>query len=214
MASQCCWSCLSKLRPSRGPLFPSAPALRAHFSSTTARNAMPPKKKPFQSDGPKFRVPTSAGAKSKTKPARQPRFTPDEIRANQRPVALSNPNAIEVPGLQALSVEHVVDETSRGKVFALPPQFLEQLRSLGVFKPSQSWGLFKKPATLVRAETLELGKLVRGIGGAEEGEMKGKSVTRIVSGLRNVGKTTHLLQALTLGLMNEWVVMHVPNGRA
>ena len=172
---------------------------------------MPPKRKPFQSDGPRFRVPTSAGAKRKSKPAKQPRFTPDEIKAAKKPVALTNPNAIEVPGLEPLTTENVVDEKSRGKVFALPPTSLEQLRSLGVFKPSQSWGLFKKPATLVRAETLELGKLVSGIG-AKDGDMKGKSVTRIVSGLRNVGKTTHLLQAMTLGLMNNWVVMHVPNG--
>lgn len=215
MTSQFCWSCLSKLRPSPRPLLPSAitvpsSALRAPFSSTAAQHVAPPKKSRTQDTGPKFRVSRSARAPPNQRPAKPPRYTPEELKASKTELALSNPNAIDVPGLEPLSMENVVDPASRGKVFAVPPPLLQQLRALAVFRPNQNWGLFKGPSTLVREETLELGALVKGIG-AEEGEMSGKTVAQIVTGARNTGKSTHLLQALTLGLMNEWVAISVPN---
>ncbi|KAL1958296.1 hypothetical protein VTO42DRAFT_4613 [Malbranchea cinnamomea] len=217
MASSCCWNCLSKFRPSPRPLLPSTPSpspiiLRAPFHSTASQHAMPTKKSNSRDTGPKFRESRSARAPPKPKPSKPHRYTPDELKAMKTELSISNPNAVEVPGLQALSTENMADASSRGKMFALPPSLLTQLRALGVFKPSHSWHLFKKPSTLVREETLELGNLIRGIG-AQEGELKGKSVKRIVTGIRGTGKSTHLMQAMTMALLSDWIVVNVPDGR-
>ena len=145
------------------------------------------------------------------KPDKPHRFTPQEIKAAQKPVAVSNANALAVPGVSTLSLENMVDDKSRGKVFYLPKACVEPLRAMQVFKPSQSWPMFKAPGTFMREESVELARLIRGIGG--EGDMKGKSVARIVTGDKATGKSIHLTQALTMGLLNNWVVINIPEGK-
>lgn len=43
-----------------------------------------------------------------------------------------------------------------------------------------------------------------------DGEGKGKAVKRVVTGVRGAGKSVHLLQAMAMGFLKNWVVFTVP----
>lgn len=88
---------------------------------------------------------------------------------------------------------------------------LDQLRASGAFKPKQGWAIFRRPGTVMRSETLEMGKMIEGI--TSEGENKGKAFKNIISGVKGSGKTVHLLQAMTMAFAKKWVVFTVPEGR-
>ena len=80
-------------------------------------------------------------------------------------------------------------------------------RAVDAFKPNQGWGLFRRPAMLARRETVELGRLVSAV----EAE-PGKKVTKIIHGDRASGKTTLLLQAMSMAFLKGWVVINFPDG--
>ncbi|KAF9640568.1 Ribosomal protein S23/S29 mitochondrial [Lasiodiplodia theobromae] len=83
---------------------------------------------------------------------------------------------------------------------------VDQLRAVDAFKPNQGWGLFRRPAMLARRETVELGRLVSAV----EAE-PGKKVTKIIHGDRASGKTTLLLQAMSMAFLKGWVVINFPD---
>lgn len=112
-----------------------------------------------------------------------------------------------------LSVENMADESSRGKVFSFSKPCVESLRALRVFKPTQSWPMFKEPGTFMRGESVELAKLIRDIGGHGDGEAKGKNVSQIITGAKGTGKSIHLVQAMAMARLNNWVVINVPDGK-
>jgi small subunit ribosomal protein S29 len=171
--------------------------------------AAPLRKSRSADAGPKFREARSARIKKK---ARREKLRPPAVgerKALRQRIVLSNTNALEVSGLQDLTVENMVDSRLRGQVLGLPVPLLDRLRAVQAFRPPQGWSLFRRPTTLVRRETLELARLVEKISGCEE---KGKTITKIITGGRGTGKTVYLLQAITMAFLKNWVVITVPEG--
>lgn len=213
MASSFCWSCFSKLRPTPRALLPSTSIPRAvtaaPFHSSAPAYVLPPKKSRSQDAGPKFREARSAKIKKRNAFVRPQRESPADRKAHAQRLVLSNTNALEVTSLQDFSVENMVDEKLHGQVLGIPMALIDSLRDLQAFKLAQGWGLFRRPATLMRKETLDLAKLMMEVREKE----KNKAVAQIVTGDRFSGKSVHLLQAMTMGLLNNWVVMSVPDGK-
>ncbi|PGH27877.1 hypothetical protein AJ80_00427 [Polytolypa hystricis UAMH7299] len=221
MASSLCWGCFSQLRPAPRTLLQltrtkpvTAAVAVASFHTTTARYANPVKKKTthFTRDtGPKFREARSAGSKKKKGGSKHgSRQTIAEAKALKTRIVLSNTNALEVPDMQDLTAENMVDSRLRGTVLGLPMDMIDRLRAAEAFKWTQGWSLFRRPGSLVRKETLELGRTIDAI---SQGEMKGQTVAKIITGERGTGKSLHLLQAMTMALLKQWVVIHVPEGQ-
>jgi small subunit ribosomal protein S29 len=126
---------------------------------------------------------------------------------------LSNTNALEVKGLQELNREN--GKAARiagleGQVVALTDANVSALRTLEAFKHTQGWNLFRRPATVVRKETVEIAKALEDVEGGD-GESK-KVVKRIVFGKQGSGKTVLQMQAMAMALNKGWVVVHLPNG--
>jgi small subunit ribosomal protein S29 len=170
--------------------------------------ANPTKKKASLDGPPKYRQAKSAKMKKK-KPVDRPRPPPvGERKALRKRIVLSNPNALEVEGMQDLSEETMVDSRLRGTVLGLPLPLVDPLRAVQAFKPKQGWSIFRRPGTVVRRETVELGRQFDMISG--EGEEKGKVVKKIVTGVRATGKSVHLLQAMAMAFTKKWVVFTVP----
>jgi small subunit ribosomal protein S29 len=145
----------------------------------------------------------------KKKPVDRPRPPPvGERKALRKRIVLSNPNALEVQGMQDLTEETMVDSRLRGTVLGLPLPLIDPLRAVQAFKPRQGWSIFRRPATVVRRETVELGRQFDMISG--DGEDKGKVVKKIVTGVRGTGKSVHLLQAMAMAFTKKWVVFTVP----
>jgi len=156
--------------------------------------------------GPKYRQAKSAKMKRK-KPVERTRPPPiGERKALRNRIVLGNPNALEPADMQNLSVENMGDPRVRGTVVGLPVSMLEQLRSVHAFKKSQRWGLFRRPATFMRKEALEMGRLFEKISGEEHG----KVVKKVITGKVGSGKSVFLTQAMAMGFLKNWVVFTVP----
>lgn len=136
-----------------------------------------------------------------------------ERKALRKRIVLSNPNALEIEGMQDLSPETMVDARLRGTVLGLPLSMIDQLRAVQAFKPKQGWSIFRRPGTVLRQDTLEMGRQFETISGAGDASERGKVVKKIVTGLKGSGKTVHLLQAMAMGFLNKWVVVTVPDGQ-
>ena len=124
-------------------------------------------------------------------------------------VVLSNTNALEVKGMQDITETNVSDTALQGKVFGIPMHIVDQLKALEAFKPTQSWSLFRRPGTLWRSETIELGRDIEAI---TAGNARGKVVRKIMVGKRGSGKSVHLLQAMAMAILKGWVVINIPEG--
>lgn len=134
-----------------------------------------------------------------------------ERKAQRKRIVLSNTNALEVQGLQDLGVKNIADEAQIGQVLALSGELLDQLREVKAFKPTQNWNMFRKPGTLMRRESVEMGRTVLDV---EQGhvEERPRTVRRIIAGERSTGKSLMLLQAMSMAFLNGWVVINVPDG--
>ena len=62
----------------------------------------------------------------------------------------------------------------------------------------------------MRKESVEYGELIDEI--SERGASAGKDVRRVLVGDRGSGKSVMLLQALTMAMMKNWVVINIPDG--
>lgn len=119
-----------------------------------------------------------------------------------------------------MSLDICAEEDTAGAVFEIPDTVLDQLRALEAFKLGQHWKYFSKPSTLVRKESVEVGKLIalingdvkEGEAGVKEGE--GGHASVILDGSRGSGKSIMLVQAMTWALQSGWVVISIPNGMA
>ena len=214
MVSRFCWSCLSGLRQTpRVALLPRVQPTTAasSFHTSAARYANPPKKKTNVMDtGPKYRQSKSARMKKKTVVDRGKPPAPGERKAARKRIVLSNANALEVPGMQELSEATMADARLTGSVVSLSSTLIDSLRAVQAFKPTQGWSIFRRPATVLRRETIEMGQLINRI---TEGPEKGLSVKKIVTGVRGSGKSVHLLQAMAMAFLKNWVVFTVPDGK-
>ncbi|PYH43381.1 mitochondrial 37S ribosomal protein mS29 [Aspergillus saccharolyticus JOP 1030-1] len=212
MVSSFCWSCLTRL-PTASPRAMLPPTLTAqrvaafHTSGTLLASPLKKKANP-QSSGPGYRSKQGVKLKKKKHVERARPPPVGERRALRKRIVLSNPNALEVADMQDISADNMVDSRLRGTILGLPVPMLDQLRAVQAFKPKQGWSIFRRPGTVTRRETLELGRLIDGI--SDKPEDKGKVVKRIITGPKGTGKTVHLLQAMSMAFTKEWVVVTVP----
>ncbi|KAJ5717425.1 hypothetical protein N7488_003071 [Penicillium malachiteum] len=216
MASAWCWSCLSRLRPTPRAILPPSAAIprttSAPFHSTAVQYANPVKKKGSLTQV-KYRQGQTLRRKKKKNVERARPPAVGERKAQRKRIVLSNPNALEVEGMKDLSVETMIDARLRGSVLGLPVTMLDQLRAVQAFQPKQGWSIFRRPGTVMRRDTIEMGRLIAKISGDGEEAEKGKVVKRVLTGLKGSGKTVHMLQAMAMGFLKKWVVITVPDAR-
>jgi small subunit ribosomal protein S29 len=131
---------------------------------------------------------------------------PGERKALRKRVVLSNTNALEVLGMADLTGGMVRDASLVGKVVGLDGKTVDCLRAAEAFKPTQGWGLFRRPGLLVREESIVLAdKLIA----AEEGK---ETLKLVIDGERGTGKSLMLLYALATAALRGWVVLNIPEG--
>lgn len=207
MAPQPCWRCLTRLsiRPPISTSVTSSSAFLPHpqnFSTTPSSLAA----SAAQRNAPK----RGRSALKLTKNKREKNYkvpSVGERRALRKRIVLSNTNALEVSDLEDFSVENAADRDCIGEILQLRGATVDGLRSCQAFRTGQSWGYFRRPATMVREETVGLAK-------ALEGAEEGGCVRGLIVGDRGAGKSILLLQAQALALMRGWVVMTFPDGMA
>jgi small subunit ribosomal protein S29 len=222
MASSSCWKCLSRPNttlPSQ--LFSFPIALRPKSFSTTVKVLAAPVKGGAGSKGvnaqrdkakqksasPTLKIKKKAFVKTGKPPA------PGERKAMRKRIVLSNTNALEVEGLEDLDAAAVqgmlTGERKRvvGSVVGLRGETVDCLRALEAFKTTQGWGLFKRPAMLVREEGAALVRKM-----IEVGEEPGKALRLVVDGDRVTGKSMVLLHAMACAFVRGWVVINIPEG--
>ncbi|TKA69470.1 hypothetical protein B0A49_05208 [Cryomyces minteri] len=185
------------------------PAQTAAFSTTTNLSAAVAKKRPNSHTGPPKRGVKALNIKKtqRIKSGRPP--APGERKALRKRIVLSNTNALEVQGMPDLSDKNITDASLVCRVVGIPGLVVDSLRAVEAFKPTQGWGLFRRPAALVRKETLQLGRYIQEV---ETAEGK-KTIRRVVVGERGSGKSTLLLQAMTMAFVKGWVVVNIPDAK-
>jgi hypothetical protein len=204
-----CLRCLGRslAAPSAHPS--TTAAATASFSATSSLSANPPKRRPVAA------YPTAKATRS-LKLAKNTRVTTSrppaegERKALRKRVVLSNTNALEVTGVEDLGKENAVPEKLaqyEGRVLGFEGDAVDRLRALEGFKPRQGWNLFRRPATLVRRETVQLAELLQR---AEANKDAAVDFRRVLFGERGSGKSVLLLQAMAMAQLRGWLVLHVP----
>ena len=222
MSYQTCWRCVSRAldpallvyRPAQQPRI-LLPASRVLFSTSAsslhdrgAGGAGRLKKSNKKDDVPTRGRSRNFIAKKKTGNLdRGKRPAVGERKALRKRIVLSNTNALEVQGMQDISVTSIVDESLKGQVLGIPGPVVDQLRAVEAFKVPQSWALFRRPAMLIRRETVDFAKEMEQIE-----QDKTMSIRRVLVGDRGSGKSLMLLQAMTMAFLKKWVVINIPNG--
>ncbi|KAI0155050.1 mitochondrial ribosomal death-associated protein 3-domain-containing protein [Xylariaceae sp. FL1272] len=211
MASQNCWRCLSRpsqrlvlFAPTPAPLPLPSTSTAAAFSTSAHHLA----KAADTGAGRHVRAGKKLTLGKKKK--QQTSFKAPAIgerKAFRKRIQLSNDNALKVPGLHDLTADALLDSDSVGTVASIPAPVVDQLRICEGFKSSQNWNLFHSPHMLVRAETVELAKQMT------DAVSKKETLRLVVTGDRGSGKSILGLQALATGFLNNWVVMHLPEGQ-
>ena len=136
---------------------------------------------------------------------------PEEARRARKRIILTNDNALEVSSLKDLSKANVLDASNEGKMMGLPVDVVDALRAIEAFKRTQGWSLFRRPAVLMKKEAVQLAGLFSEVERSASGPEK-QTIRRILSGERMSGKSTLLLQGLTMGFLREWFVINLPDG--
>lgn len=205
-------SATSSLRSLVRPSIPLAPRIHpvilsrvAFLSTTTARAAAPPPTIKSRRDLPK-KVKRTFKKKTNVVAVKKP--NPGERKAFRKRIQLSNNSALPVRNIDELTPETMANLESKGKMFALPDKVVDQLRALEAFKTTQTWNLFRRPHFLVREETVQL--MIK----MEKSIEKKEALKCVLTGSKLSGKSLALLQSMSYALMNDWVVVHIPEGRA
>lgn len=210
MSVSICTDCLARLRIARNPLTFRAATVPhvSSFHSSAALYKSPLLKKKTLDQNAKLVARKATGVRLKKK-IRQKVNIPavGERRAARKRIVLSNTNALEVSGMETLSLENMGQEEYNGRMLALPGELLDQLRDSQAFKTTQNWNVFRRPATMIRSETLDIARDVEAVD-----ERKGKNVKYLVTGERGSGKSILMLQAMSMAFMKEWVVINIPEG--
>ncbi|KAK3939682.1 mitochondrial ribosomal death-associated protein 3-domain-containing protein [Diplogelasinospora grovesii] len=213
MATPNCLRCLL-VRPSVAARLPAARQMitaAAPFSTTANSRAAGG---PQQGKGKKAPKPPVKGKQMNLSAFKKKRDVdkskpplPGERKAYRKRILLSNNNALPVPGLQDVNAESMLQTSNSGKVLSLPDAVVDQLRAVEAFKPTQCWGVFRKPSMLVRAETVELMQKMQKAADSQQ------ALRLVVTGDRITGKSMLLLQAMTHAYLNDWVVINVPEAQ-
>ena len=218
MSFQICWRCVSKASDS--VLISRRPAQQAHnilpastvlFSTSASLGGVPPKKSPKLPETIPKRGRSRNFVATRDKKAvtvdRGKRPAVGERKALRKRIVLSNTNALEVHGMRDVAADSMVDEGLRGQVLGIPGPVVDQLRAVEAFQVPQSWALFRRPAMLIRRETMDFGRDL------EQIEREKKSIRRVLVGDRGSGKSLLVLQAMTMAFLKRWVVVNIPNGK-
>lgn len=134
-----------------------------------------------------------------------------ERREQRKRIVLSNDNALEVSSLKDLDKDNCLNENHEGKVRGIPDDLVDALRAVEAFKATQGWRLFRRPAVLMRKETIQLAQLLKEVE-ASGSEGPKKTVRRVITGNRLSGKSTLVLQGLLMARLRDWVIINLPNG--
>lgn len=197
----------NSLRTLARPTIPLASRIQPIFLSvasfSTTNGLSLPAAAKNRKDAPK---PGKKNFKKKSQIQAVKKPNPGERKAFRKRIQLSNNGALAVDGLDTLAADSMRDSANSGKVFALSDALVDQLRALEAFKTTQQWNLFRKPHVLLRKETVELMKQL------DEAATKKELKQYVLTGTKLSGKSMMLLQALGHALMNNWVVIHVPEG--
>ncbi|KAI1075731.1 mitochondrial ribosomal protein [Whalleya microplaca] len=216
MATTNCWRCLARPSPrllvpvsitpspSSSSSSPAAPSAAA-FTTSAVQRAPPPD--PSLSRHFRAGKMLILGGKKKKTVDKSKSPLPGERKAFRKRIQLSNDNAFEVPGLEEMTSENLVDPNAVGKVVGIPEALVDQLRACEAFKPSQNWGLFRSPHTLIRHETVDL------VSQITDAIAKKETLRLAITGPRGSGKSILGLQALVAGFMNECVVINIPEAQ-
>lgn len=185
----------------------------ACFSTSAARYANPQMKKKGLSAAPKKGVKTLNTKKSKGAASGDSGKRPaqGERKAQRKRIVLSNDNALEVSSLKDLTKANVLSDANEGLVMGIPESVVDSLRDVGAFKTTQGWSFFRRPAVLMRKEAIQLAKLFKEAEEAATGKEK-KTIRRILTGKRMSGKSTLLLQGLSMAFLRQWFVINLPEG--
>lgn len=211
-----CWRCLSRPPLHSPPLYLRILQPTASFATTTSLQREQPKKaqRNVGKAAPKRGVKSTFQMKRKKRilEPKSKRPQPGERKALRKRVVLSNVNALKIEGMEDITAESIVDmqqqQGLRSKVLGLTGQTIDQLRAVNAFKPTQAWGLFRRPGMLIREETIQYAKLFEDL--SQNGVQK--TVRRVIVGERGSGKTMMLLQAMTMAFLKDWVVINIPDG--
>ncbi|KAI9782478.1 MAG: 37S ribosomal protein S23 mitochondrial [Geoglossum umbratile] len=201
MASQSCWRCLFRCPLSVYPgnrLFSTTPAFLA--------SPIKAKKTGQDSNAPRKGVKSLRIRKKSVQKSGKPPAS-GERKAIRKRIVLSNTSALEVKGMRDLNDENMTDEQVRGTVVGLPGPLVSQLRAAEAFRTGQGWGLFRRPGVLMRGESLEIARAL------EDVESEKKVLRRIYTGERGSGKSVMLLQAISMALLRDWVVVTIPEAQ-
>ncbi|KAK8203048.1 mitochondrial ribosomal death-associated protein 3-domain-containing protein [Phyllosticta capitalensis] len=137
-------------------------------------------------------------------------LAPGERKALRKRILLSNDNALEVPwvaDLDAASLEKDAVDELYGRVVGIPMETVDQLRAVEAFKTNQGWHLYRRPAMLMRKETVDMAKLL------SQAQEENKTFTRIIHGNRAGGKSTLLLQAMAMSFAKGVLVINFPDAK-
>lgn len=219
MSAPNCLRCL--VRPSAGIPVASVPRARAPLAgltpitasrsapfSTTAANAKAKassQKEAASARGGKKLQLGKFKKKDRTADKGRPPL-PGERKAYRKRITLSNDNAIPVPWLTDLGPADLAASENVAKVMSLPEELQDQLRASEAFKPTQRWGMFRKPAVLVRKETVDLANQM------QDSANKKQMLRLVVTGDKVAGKSMMVLQAMAHAFLNDWIVIHLPEG--
>lgn len=89
---------------------------------------------------------------------------------------------MDVQGLEALTKVNMLSTEKTGQMLSLDGTVIDQLRAVKAFKTTQNWNMFRRPATLMRQESIELGNDFEVIKNNPE------TIQRIVTGDKNLAK--------------------------
>ncbi|KAF8451519.1 mitochondrial ribosomal death-associated protein 3-domain-containing protein [Terfezia claveryi] len=222
-----CWRCARQiplralLRPARQTNPPATtPTIllrpkqqqSSSFSTTLQKAALVKKKTTLPMSNPKAKGSTTLKIKKKGPPVKVSK--PAEVgvrRAERKRLVLANANALEVE-LPTLTAEIAKEDRADGAVFRFEGAMIDTLRTLEGFQLKQGWEFFHTPSTLVKGESVELGKLMAWVNG-EDLARESRSGRRIITGPRGVGKSVLLTQAMAWAHQRNWVVLTIPNAQ-
>ncbi|KAK0668293.1 putative mitochondrial SSU ribosomal protein S23 precursor [Cercophora samala] len=213
MSATNCLRCLGRpsvAGASRGVVVPVFAPRTAPFSTTAIQNALPAKGKSGEHQDRSVRV-YRAGRKMTFKKKhtgdRGKPPAPGERKAFRKKIVLSNDNALPVPWVTEMEASSLSNENKVGTIVSLPPAVQDQLRATEAFQPTQTWGLFRKPSTLIRKETVEL------VGKMEKATANKQTARVVLTGEKISGKSTMLIQAQSYAYLNNWIVIHFPDAQ-
>jgi len=155
---------------------------------------------------------------------------PGERKAIRKRIVLSNTNALEVQGMRDLEkalLEQMVESGGSaqgeakdgavvaqggenaivGSVVGLEGKTVDSLRAVEAFKTTQGWGLFRRPALLVREESAVVSKKLVGA------EKEKKAVRMVLDGEKGTGKSLMLIHAMSTAFVRGWIVINIPEGK-